>query len=128
MKEQSIERILGFLDHKTKLEFRIACKVANKLVSIRGGWSEAIMSLFLPDFDMPEHYEALASGKNISNSPFALGRHPLSSIKNKNNRLWFSYFKTVSHLAGPAPFGTDIDALLQELSRSLLHQFKSSSG
>lgn len=125
LKEQNFEQILSYLDINSRLEFRLASKETNKLVTIRGGWSETLMALFLPELEMEDYYEALASGKSITNSLFSLARNPLSCIKNKNNKLWFSYFRTVSLLAGPSMLGTDIDSLLQELSRSLLHQFKS---
>lgn len=124
--EQTIGRVLSFLDEASKLEFRKTNKWVNKLVTVRGGWSDTLIAHFLPELELTDDTDDLSTGNPFSNSPFSSSpRKQLASMKNKNNRLWFSYFRSVSLLAGHAIHGTDIDTLIQALSKSLLHEFKS---
>jgi hypothetical protein len=125
VEDHSLGRIMNFLDIGSKLELRMASKQTNKLVMIFGGWSFALMSLFIPDLDLTEDAEDSEKEKPQSNYRFGslIGRH--LSIKNKNNRLWFSYFRTVSCLAGNISLGSDIDSLIQAISKTLLLELKS---
>lgn len=121
----SIGRILSFLDVNSKLEFRSLNKEIYKLVSVRGGWSDTITQLFLPVVELADENEGFTVDDSVFRFVQPPARNALYAIKNKNNRLWFSYFRSVSMLIGNVYLGTNIDQLIQAVSKSLLNQFKS---